>query len=137
VSIGPTKTQGSRRTVQLPKVVVEALAAHLAAFPPGSDRRVFTAEGGGTIRRSNFRRRVWLPALRNAGIAKPWPRLYDLRHTAATVAMENGVHPKVVPAMLGHSRIGTTLDRYSHITDRMTEDAADQVDAALREAEGI
>jgi integrase len=65
------------------------------------------------------------------------PRLYDLRHTAATVAMENGVHPKVVQAMLGHSRIGTTLDRYSHITDRMTEDAADKTDAALREAEGI
>jgi integrase len=115
----------------LPQVVVDALAAHLAAFPVGPDGLVFTAEGGGIIRRTNFRRRVWMPALRQAGVSQPRPRVYDLRHTAATLAMENGVHPKVVQAMLGHSRTGTTLDRYSHVTDGMTESAAAKMDAAF------
>jgi integrase len=136
VSVGPTKTRGSRRAIQLPNVVADALASHLATFPPGQDGLVFTAEGGGYIRRTNFRRRVWQPALQEAGIAEPWPRVHDLRHSAATLSLEAGVHPKIVQAMLGHSRIGTTLDRYSHVTDRLTEDAAGKLDAGFREASG-
>jgi integrase len=132
VTVGPTKTKGSRRAIQLPNAVADALAAHLAAFPAGSDGLVFTAEGGGYVRRTNFRRRAWLPALEAAGIAEPLPRVHDLRHSAATLALEAGVHPKIVQAMLGHSRIGTTLDRYSHITDRLTEEAAGKLDAGFR-----
>jgi integrase len=131
VSVGPTKTKGSRRAIQLPQAVADALASHLAAFPVGPDGLVFTAEGGGCVRRTNFRRRVWVPALLEAGI-EPLPRVHDLRHSAATLALEAGVHPKIVQAMLGHSRIGTTLDRYSHVTDRLTEEAADRLDAGFR-----
>jgi integrase len=136
VTVGPTKTKGSRRAVQLPQAVADALAAHLAAFPAGPDGLVFTAEGGGFVRRTNFRRRVWVPALLEAGIPEPLPRVHDLRHSAATLALEAGVHPKIVQAMLGHSRIGTTLDRYSHVTDRLTEEAAGKLDAGFRSAVG-
>ena len=44
----------------------------------------------------------------------PILRFHDLRHSAASVALSQGVHPKIVSEMLGHSRISLTLDVYSH-----------------------
>ncbi|MGH2796143.1 MAG: tyrosine-type recombinase/integrase [Thermoleophilaceae bacterium] len=46
----------------------------------------------------------------------PQIRFHDLRHTAATIALGRGVHPKIVSEMLGHSTIAITLDLYSHVT---------------------
>ncbi len=57
----------------------------------------------------------------------PRIRLHDLRHTWATLALLEGVHPKVVQERLGHSSIAITLDLYSHVTDPMKSDAAEQV----------
>jgi integrase len=48
--------------------------------------------------------------------------------------LSNGVHPKVASERLGHSRVGITLDLYSHVLPGMQEDAAARVDDALREA---
>lgn len=56
----------------------------------------------------------------------------DLRHTAATLMMSRGVHPKVVSEMLGHSQIGITLDLYSHVTPTMQRDAVAEIDAAIQ-----
>lgn len=55
--------------------------------------------------------------------------LHGLRHTWATLALQAGVHPRVVQERLGHSTIGITLDTYSHVTARMQEDAASTVAA--------
>jgi integrase len=61
----------------------------------------------------------------------PRIRLHDLRHTWATLALEAGVHPKVVSERLGHSGIAITLDTYSHVTPAMQHDAAATVAAML------
>lgn len=57
----------------------------------------------------------------------PHVRVHDLRHTYATLALEAGVHPKVVSERLGHANIGITLNLYSHVTEGMDRGAADLV----------
>ena len=64
----------------------------------------------------------------------PRIRFHDLRHAHATHLLSNGVHPKVASERLGHSRVGITLDLYSHVLPGMQEDAAARVDDALRQA---
>lgn len=58
-------------------------------------------------------------------------RLYDLRHTAATLALCAGVPPKVVSEMLGHASAAFTLDVYSHVLPHMQDSAAAKVEALL------
>jgi site-specific recombinase XerD len=62
---------------------------------------------------------------------RPRMRFHDLRHTSATLLLGRGVHPKVVSEMLGHTRISTTLDLYSHVSMTMQQQAADAFDAIL------
>ena len=59
-------------------------------------------------------------------------RFHDLRHTAATLLLAQGVSPRVIMETLGHSQISLTLDTYSHILPALQQDAADRMDAALR-----
>jgi integrase len=54
----------------------------------------------------------------------PQIRLHDLRHTHATLALQAGIHPKVVSDRLGHANISITLDTYSHAIPAMQEEAA-------------
>jgi integrase len=61
-------------------------------------------------------------------------RFHDLRHAHATHMLANGVHPKVASERLGHSKVGITLDLYSHVIPGMQADAAATVDAALQKA---
>jgi integrase len=61
----------------------------------------------------------------------PSLRFHDLRHTAATLLLGAGIHPKVVSEMLGHSTISITLDLYSHVTPTMQHQAVDAVDQLL------
>jgi integrase len=58
-------------------------------------------------------------------------RFHDLRHTAASLMLQQGVHPKVVQERLGHSTVSLTLDVYSHVVPSLQRDAADIMDAAL------
>lgn len=58
-------------------------------------------------------------------------RLHDLRHTHATLALQAGVHVKVVSERLGHATVGMTLDTYSHVIPAMQEDAAAKVAALM------
>lgn len=65
-------------------------------------------------------------------IKLPRVRFHDLRHAHATHLLSSGVHPKVASERLGHSRVGITLDLYSHVLPGMQEDAVSRVDDALR-----
>jgi len=64
----------------------------------------------------------------------PIARLHDLRHAHATHLPASGVHPKVANERLGHSRVGITLDLYSHVSQGVQEEPAARVDAALQAA---
>jgi len=74
-----------------------------------------------------------LRALQKSGIQPPF-RLYDLRHTFATLALTVGVPPKVVSEQFGHASAAFTLDTYSHVLPHMQEAAAAQVEALLFES---
>ena len=124
--------------MSLTKAAVEALRRHRAAqagerLALGAawedNDLVFANEIGRPMEVRNMMRRSFLPLLKRAGL--PRIRFHDLRHTAATLLLGQGVHPKVVAEMLGHSRISTTLDLYSHVTPTMQRQAADAMDAVL------
>ena len=68
-------------------------------------------------------------ALHIAGL--PRLRVHDLRHTAATLLLEQGIHPKLVQDLLGHSSIALTLDTYSHVTPRLHQEATDTMQGLL------
>lgn len=58
----------------------------------------------------------------------PRIRFHDLRHTAATLLLEQGINPKVVQEMLGHAHISITLGLYAHVTPTMLHAAARTMD---------
>jgi integrase len=55
-------------------------------------------------------------------------RFHDLRHSAATILLSMGVHPKIVQELLGHSNISMTMDIYSHVLPSMQQEAMDRLD---------
>jgi integrase len=131
------KTAGSRRSVKLPPVVVQALRAHrahqneqrLAVGPTWEDHDlVFCGPLGLPLDGRDLDRR-YLPLLERAGL--PRIRFHDLRHTAATVALAAGVNAKVVQEMLGHASVTITLNVYSHVLPTMQDDAVEKVDRLL------
>lgn len=65
-------------------------------------------------------------------IGLPRIRFHDLRHTAATLMLQEGIHPKVVQERLGHSSISLTLDVYSHVIPSMQEEVAEKLDSLLQ-----
>ncbi|MGH2765574.1 MAG: tyrosine-type recombinase/integrase, partial [Actinomycetota bacterium] len=127
--LGETKTY-QRRTVVIPGFLRELLAKHLACqVDDGPDSFVFTGPAGGLLRNSNFRGRVWQPAVRALGLPSDL-RIHDLRHTCAALLIAQGAHPKAIQAQLGHSSIQVTLDLYGHLFPDDMDRLARQLDAA-------
>ena len=124
----PPKTQASRRQIALPRRLRDILAEHLAEHPPVAGY-VFSSPNGARLRRTAFRRRFFLPAVR-ASVGDPL-RFHDLRHTHVALLIAQGEHPKVIQARLGHSSIHVTLDRYGHLFEGLDEAAAARLDEAL------
>ncbi len=85
---------------------------------------VFVREDGSPLNPSTIGQQLTVRA-RQAEL--PHVRVHDLRHTYATLALEAGVHPKIVSERLGHANIGITLNLYSHVSEGMDRDAADRV----------
>ena len=126
-----TKTSGSRRSISIPSFLVDLLEEERKRGP---DREfVFVTESGGLIRRSNFRSRCWKPALKKAGLDEQL-RFHDLRHTCASLLIEQGAHPKEIQARLGHSSITTTLDRYGHLMPSLGRQLSADLDEARAKA---
>lgn len=90
--------------------------------------QVFTSEGGGLLYPWKSTR-AFNGLLKRAGLEGF--RFHDLRHTAATLALLEGVSAKVVQEMLGHAKISQTLDTYSHVLPTMQAEAARKLDSAL------
>ena len=62
----------------------------------------------------------------------PRLRFHDLRHTCATLLLAQGVHPRLVMEILGHSQIAVTMNTYSHVIPAMQREVANQMDAILK-----
>jgi integrase len=108
-----TKTAAGRRIVYLPTLVLNALAQHLVTIGSGGEAVLFTAPRGGYLRRSRFRRDVWLPATTAVGC--PGVRFHDLRHAAATLAAITGATTAELMQHMGHATAAAAL-RYQHAT---------------------
>ena len=133
VAFSEPKTQRSRRVVALDATTVAALRSwrrrqaedKLALGPAYDDRGfVFTRADGRPFDPNDFSREFDRRVKR---LGLPRIRLHDLRHTWATLALQAGIHPKVVSERLGHSTIAITLDIYSHVTPTLQREAADVV----------
>ncbi|GAA0189632.1 hypothetical protein GCM10008944_01220 [Cytobacillus oceanisediminis] len=104
------KTSGSHRAVPIPIHLREALAMHLLTVEPSGV--VFPAPDGGIWNDRNFAQRVFLPAVRAAGVREGGP--YEMRHTAASWLVQAGVPLYEVQRLLGHEKY-TTTQRYAHL----------------------
>lgn len=126
-TLGPPKTNASIRRIPLPQVVVDGLAAHLAAFPADASGLIFTLSGK-PIGRSAFGHK-WRDAVASAGLPEG-TGFHALRHYYASLLIRHGESVKTVQARLGHASAVETLDTYSHLwpdSDDRTRDAVDSV----------
>lgn len=136
--IGPPKTAHGRRPVQLTNLAVEELRRHRErqeALRRAAERwedndLVFCNTVGRHIEGSNLLQRQLYPLLERAGL--PRVTFHGLRHTVASLLLEQGIHPKVVQEMLGHSHMSVTMDVYSHVAPTMHGDAVEALDTLLR-----
>lgn len=89
---------------------------------------------GDPLQANNIGEREFNPLVKRAGVKRI--TFHGMRHTAATLALEAGYPPHVVQYMLGHKRIEETLGTYSHVTDRMKQEAASGLAALYRTTKG-
>jgi integrase len=123
------KTRSSIRTVSLSTAVRQDLMT-LTQDRSSSYHLIFQS-----TRRSQYCTEVgisYILTVRSSSLGLPRLRTHDLRHTAATLMFQMGVHPKVVQEQLGHSSISTTLDLYSHVIEGMHRDAAERLDGLFQ-----
>jgi integrase len=136
-SLAPTKT-GRNRLVPLPAFAVEVLREHrraqaveILAAGEGYTRQefMFASKIGTPLDLSTLTAEHFRPILKRAKL--PRVRLYDLRHSCATLLFAQGVPAKIVQERLGHSTIALTLDTYTHVLPGMQASAAATLDAVL------
>ncbi|MDP4014945.1 MAG: tyrosine-type recombinase/integrase [Candidatus Nanopelagicales bacterium] len=136
---GGTKTGAGRRPIALDSSILDALAEQRARQHRDRDLvgagyrdqgLVFAAPEGSYVNPEHVSR-VFKSEVQRLGL--PPIRLHDLRHTWATLALQSGVHPRVVQERLGHSNVTITLQVYSHVAPLMHDEAAATV-AGLIEA---
>ncbi len=127
----PPKTAAGIRSFVVPDWMTEMLCDYLEKRTDrrgaelASDAYFFVGSNGGPLEYSNWRSRIWIPALSRAGISGL--SFHDLRHTAATALVEEGVDIRTAQARLGHSSPVTTLKIYAQVTEKADHAAAEQV----------
>lgn len=136
--ISEPKTARSRRTLTMPRLVVTALREHrrrqleerLWAGSRWHDEwdLVFSTTIGTPLDARNVST-AFARALDTAGLRRI--RFHDLRHSAATLMLAQGVPARVIMETLGHSQIGMTLNLYAHVLPSLQQEAADRLDAVL------
>lgn len=131
------KTARAYRTLALPNVAISSLTSHrvrqleqrlIAGSLWSDDNLVFTNRNGKPLDRANVRKQFH-GLLESTNLPKI--RIHDLRHTAATLLLLQGVNPRTVMELLGHSDVTMTLNTYSHVLASLKQEAAQCMDAAL------
>ena len=116
------------RVVDFPELIVPDVRGHMA-WLPSSAALVFASSTGSPLAHSNFRRRVWLPALAAVGLAGI--HLHDLRHTGNQLTANAGANPKELMARMGHDSERAALV-YLHSSAARQRALADAVGEAAR-----
>jgi integrase len=134
---GPPKTEKSRRTLDFPAFVAQLLAEEhrrviesrsLAGEKWEENGLLFPSEVGTPLEERNVLRRFQAVCEANG---LPKLRVYDLRHTHASLLIHEGVHPKKIAERLGHSSIKLTMDTYGHLFEGSDHDSADKMEKLL------
>lgn len=131
------KTDRSRRTIAVPAPLIEALRRQrvaqneerLVAGTEWDDWDLVFAQPNGRPLDKHSDYEAWIKLLNRAKVRHI--RLHDGRHTAATLLLTAGVHPRVVMELLGHSQMRTTTDIYSHVMPALAQEAADRMAKTL------
>lgn len=143
------KSAAGVRSITMSAFLVDELAGHVDRWSlDGPDGLVFPNRAGQPMRSSNFSGMVFKPACVKAGLGQLLvdettgarthigvPRIHDLRHTSAALAIKAGAHPKALQVRMGHTKITTTLDTYGHLFDEMDDQIAvdlDKIRATVR-----
>ena len=127
----------SRRNIAPDPATLGALRAHrarqakekLALGPSYEDQDLVFAREDGRSMHPERLSKLFALSVRDANL--PRIRFHDLRHTHATLALQAGVHPKIVSERLGHGDVGVTLNVYSHTIPALEEEAAARVAALV------
>jgi len=133
------KTLKSRRAIPFPADTASTLRRHRTnqlsmrleqgeGYDAEADL-VFATYRGTPLDYSNLVRQHFKPIVASAGLAPL--RLYDLRHTCATLMLGLGIHAKIVAERLGHASTAMTLDVYSHVSPTLQEAATQKLGSAL------
>ncbi len=134
---GPPKTDRSRRTIDFPRFVADLLASEIQDMKEirqlsgeswQENGLLFPSQVGTPLEERNVLRRF--QAICEAK-GLPKLRLYDLRHTHASLLIHEGVHPKKISERLGHSSIKLTMDTYGHLFEGSDRDSADKMEKLL------
>jgi integrase len=140
VSFKEPKSRRSRRPITLPSLAIEMLKAHqesqlktkLALGSEYQHNDLICCRDDGSVWPPSAFTSAYRDLLRRRKIGNV--RFHDLRHSHASQLLRSGVSPKVISERLGHSKVGFTLDVYSHLLPGMQEEAASRIDAGLRAA---
>lgn len=141
IIIKNTKTSASKRQISISEFVINELKKlqekqvfqkEKMGHKYEDNHLVITTEHGKPINPRNLLRQFY-GLIEEAEIPKI--SFHDLRHTHATIMMEQGENPKVVSERLGHSRVSVTLDLYSHVSDDLQKEAADKFEQTIFESE--
>lgn len=137
-----TPKSGIERLVPVPQFLIDELTHHVAGM---RDQDVlFPAALGGVIYLNTWRDRAFYPATKALSMKRaadgrtPFPTLtpHDLRHTAASLAIQAGAHVKSLQRMLGHASAAMTLDVYSDLFETDLDDVAAKLNEAAANAAG-
>ena len=130
-AFGPPKSDAGKRTVGIPELITPVVRWHLSRFAqPGEDGLIFVGPDGGLLRRGNFRQRVWVKALKNAGL--PPVHFHDLRHTGNHLTAAAGANLRELMVRMGHSSTRAAMI-YQHATDERQREIAEALDQLARD----
>lgn len=131
------KSTTSKRKIDLGPTVIKKLKEWKIACMPNDFDLVFPSDIGTPMDNNNLVRRHYEPALRRAGLRRI--KFHCLRHTFASLLIDQGEHPKYIQSQMGHSSINVTMDTYGHLMKTVNQDSARRLDGAIFEVkkEGI
>lgn len=130
--LGPPKSAALRRTIAIPTLLSEMIAAHLARL--GIDEHderafLFTAPDGGLLQYANWRTRVWVPACRQVSLEGVG--FHGLRRLSATMLAHEGVDIETAQTRLGHSDARLTIGLYAQAIGAADRAAAERLGEIL------